>query len=290
MRRPGWIALIILVVLIAVGGYFIVSHKSEPAAPIVETPVQVGPKRVVIGSSVEGRAIEAITYGTSTRNVLFVGGIHGGYEWNSTLLAYEFMDYLKANTDLYSGNLSITVIPALNPDGLFAVTGKEGRFAPEDVATSTKIQESGRLNGNNVDINRNFDCNWKADAVWKGKKVGAGTAAFTEPEAISLRDYIKESKPVAVIFWHSQSGAVYASACNGDPLEETLNIMNAYAEGSGYKPVESFDAYPVTGDSEGWLASIGIPAITVEFTNHTDTEWDKNLAGIKAVTDYFKMR
>ena len=36
-----------------------------------------------------------------------------------------------------------------------------------------------------------------------------------------------------------------------------------------------------------WLAKIKIPAISVLLTNHEDTEWDKNLAGIKALLQYY---
>ncbi len=63
--------------------------------------------------------------------------------------------------------------------------------------------------------------------------------------------------------------------------------MNVYADAAGYGKVEKFDAYPITGDAEGWLASIGIPAVTVEFESDTDTEWSRNLAGVKAVLAEF---
>jgi len=43
----------------------------------------------------------------------------------------------------------------------------------------------------------------------------------------------------------------------------------------------------VTGDAEGWLASIGIPAITVELSTHETIEWEKNFAGIRALLDHF---
>jgi hypothetical protein len=64
--------------------------------------------------------------------------------------------------------------------------------------------------------------------------------------------------------------------------------MNIYSKASGYKAVDSFDAYPITGDAEGWLASIGVPAITVELSTHETIEWERNLAGIKALLEYFK--
>ena len=96
-----------------------------------------------------------------------------------------------------------------------------------------------------------------------------------------------EYKPVSVVFWHSASGSVYASECHNGIIPATLDIMNAYAHASGYSAVKSFDAYPVTGDSEGWLASIGIPALTVELKTHNTIEWNQNLAGIKALFAYY---
>jgi len=43
-----------------------------------------------------------------------------------------------------------------------------------------------------------------------------------------------------------------------------------------------------TGDAEGWLASINIPAITVELKTRDTTEWNQNLAGIKAIFGYYR--
>jgi hypothetical protein len=63
--------------------------------------------------------------------------------------------------------------------------------------------------------------------------------------------------------------------------------MNTYSKASGYKAVASFDSYSVTGDAEGWLASLNIPAITVELKTHESLDWDQNLAGIKAILGLF---
>ena len=65
--------------------------------------------------------------------------------------------------------------------------------------------------------------------------------------------------------------------------------MNVYVKSSGYPAVKSYDAYGLTGDAEGWLASIDIPAITVELKTHQTIEWDKNLAGIKKLLEYFSL-
>ncbi|MCK4918728.1 MAG: hypothetical protein KAS02_03010, partial [Candidatus Pacebacteria bacterium] len=118
--------------------------------------------------------------------------------------------------------------------------------------------------------------------------VSAGTSPFSEPEAQAIRDFVLENNPQAVIFWHSQANAVYASECENGVLPETLDIMNTYAKASDYKAISSFDAYEVTGDAEGWLASINIPAITVELEDHESIDWKRNLAGVKALLEYYK--
>ena len=63
--------------------------------------------------------------------------------------------------------------------------------------------------------------------------------------------------------------------------------MYAYAKASGYPDSNVFDFYTTTGDMTNWLAKINVPAISVLLTNHTDTEWTKNQAGIKAVLEYY---
>lgn len=287
--------LLIALALIALCGglalYFIFREEPLPPAetlPVAEEePEALWPERTVIGTSVEGREIEAFTYGEGDTSLFFVGGIHGGYEWNSVLLAYAFMDHLEEHPDAIPDSLSVTVVPSANPDGVYAVIGMEGRFELSDVPVSGGAVGTGRFNANDVDLNRNFDCKWAPTSMWRGNVVSAGSAPFSEPEAAAIRDSVLEKEPDAVVFWHSQSNAVYASECESGILPETLDLMNAYASAAGYPAVDSFDAYPITGDAEGWLASIGIPAITVELSTHETLEWTKNLAGIEALIDLY---
>ena len=279
------LVLVVIVVLAALIIYGLLTKPSVPIKPVVVEPSFTSYK--VIGTSVEGRKIEAYSYGNGSSTILFAGGMHGGYEWNSVLLAYQFMDYLNSNHDAVPDGMTVTVIPAINVDGVFAVTGKEGRFTAADVSTSTKILASGRFNAHDVDLNRNFDCKWQPKGVWQTTVTSAGTSAFSEPEAAAIRDYILKTNPVAAVFWHSQSDAVYASQCQKGILPETLDIMNAYSKASGYPAVKTFDAYTTTGAVDDWMAFINIPAITVELKTHNTIEWNQNLAGIKALLGYF---
>ena len=281
------ITTIIVVATLAVAllGFFIFQYVYDKNIATVELET-LSPKLTIIGSSVENRKIEAFSYGTGEKHLVFVGGIHGGYEWNSVLLAYEMINYLKANPKIIPQNLTITIIPSANPDGVYEVIGKEGPFSKDDVPTDVDVALT-RFNANEVDLNRNFDCKWQPKSTWRNKTVNAGTSAFSEPEAQAIRNFVLVNNPTAVIFWHSQANAVYASECDNGVLSETLDIMNIYSEASGYSAVDSFDSYEVTGDAEGWLASINIPAITVELKNHQDIDWNQNLAGIKALFKHY---
>lgn len=286
-KRVATVGLILLVVCISAFVFFLKQSKKE--MPQVEEKVDevATVRHEVIGTSVEGRPIDAYTYGNGETHLLFVGGIHGGYEWNSVVLAYEMMDHLEENPQLIPLNVSVTIVPSANPDGLYARVGVEGRITSLDVPPEA-VSGEGRFNANDVDLNRNFDCKWQSESMWRGNVVGAGTSAFSEPEARAIRGVVAATDPVVVVFWHSQANAVYASECEAGIFPGTRTAMNVYATAAGYPTVDVFDSYVVTGDAEGWLASIGIPAITVELATHESIEWGRNLAGVTALLESFK--
>jgi len=242
----------------------------------------------IIGKSVEGNNIMAYRYGGGEKEILFIGGIHGGYAWNTVLLSYQIMDYLEANSSMIPNNIRVTVVPVLNPDGLKKVVGSTGRFSQDDVSASQSVKVSGRFNANNVDINRNFDCDWKETGVWQETAVSGGNKAFSEPESMAVRDYVQKNKPTAVISWDSAAEGVFLSSCNSDDiLPETKLIGNVYSVASGYPVFNDFTFYEISGDMINWFAKNKIPAFNVLLSTHEDIEWDRNLAGIKAIFEYY---
>ena len=288
---------VIAIAIMIVGLVWWLLPEPVPAPEIVEVAevVEVVPDpepvvtESVIGSSVEGRDIAAVTFGAGNTRLLFVGGVHGGYEWNSSLLAYEMIDHLTANPELIPEDISVTIIPSLNPDGMYMVTGKAGRFTAADITDPSVRVAEARFNANGVDLNRNFACKWAPESTWRGEVVSAGESAFSEPEAVALRTFIEANPPEVVAFWHSQANNVYASECEDGVLPETLQVMETYAVAGDYGQVPVFDAYPITGDAEGWLASLGIPAVTVELETHNSIEWSRNLAGTQALINQYSI-
>ncbi|QSH39521.1 hypothetical protein JXR01_00720 [Candidatus Kaiserbacteria bacterium] len=297
-------SIIIALIIIILGGigYFISQKSSTGVTETTDTTVvadtnteeNTGVTDMVedegttrIGASVEGGAITAYHYGTGDTELLFVGGIHGGYSWNTALVAYEMMDYLEANPSTIPENVKVTVIPVLNPDGLAKVVGTAGRFTEADVPASVEATIPGRFNARDVDLNRNFDCEWQPSSKWQSTTVSGGTETFSEPETQAIRDYVGVNQPEAVVVWYSAAGGVFASSCRNGVSAETNTLTNLYADASGYQAYEEFDFYEITGDMVNWLAKNNIPAISVLLSDHQNTEWTKNQKGIEALLNHY---
>jgi hypothetical protein len=297
------------VIIVAIGGYFYITQNSlnntdtandqDTGVNITETQDDEQPNETqdteqengpesVIGTSVNGNDITAYHYGSGSTELLFVGGIHGGYAWNTVLVAYELMDALEANPKSIPENIKVTVIPVLNPDGLEKTVGTAGRFTDANVPLSKGATIPGRFNANNVDLNRNFDCDWQSTGTWQNTSVDGGSKAFSEPESLAFKNYVESAEPAAVVVWYSAAGGVFASNCHNGVLPETNAITNVFAKASGYSAYQEFNFYQITGDAVNWLAKNNIPAISVLLTTHEDVEWTKNRAGVEALLQYYK--
>jgi len=231
--------------------------------------------KTLIGKSVEGRDIMAYHFGTGEKEILFVGGIHGGYSANTSELMYELKDYLESGAEIVPENVKVTVVPLLNPDGLTKLVAN-----PDN-------KTAARFNANNVDLNRNFDCDWTGESTWRSQSVSGGDAAFSEPEAEAIRAYVENHQIAGAVVYYSAAGGVYSSSCRNGITAETKELTKLYAEAANYKSYQEFDSYDINGDMVNWLAKLNIPAISVLLTTHESVEWDRNRAGIEAIFDHY---
>jgi hypothetical protein len=200
--------------------------------------------------------------------VVLVSDIHGGWEANTYELARELLAYFKAHPQDVPDDVSLWIIPTLNPDGLAADT---------------------RVNARGVDLNRNTDTDldgcigndWSPTAHNSdGPQPGAGGAyPFSEPESRAARDFLADAH--VVVFYHSSAGAVFTGGCRDNA--SSLQLAAALAAGTGYDFLEEgWTGYPITGGFNDYLADLGIAVAEVELTNHEDTEFERNLEGLRA--------
>ncbi len=236
-----------------------------------------------IGVSAGGRAIESYRFGFGSQVVVLVGGIHGGYEWNTIVLAYELIDYFLESPDRVPSNVTLYIIPSANPDGQFTVTGVDGRISASDVSGDI---EPGRFNANGVDLNRNWACDWQPEGFWGETVVSGGSTPFSEPETAALRTFFMRHNPAVVLFWHSKADGIYIGSCEG-VFQPSKDVAELYGRASGYRVYEEFTAYPVTGDASDWLATQNIPSFTVELKTRSQTDFEENLAGVLALLDLY---
>ncbi len=149
--------------------------------------------RVLVGHSVEHRAINAFQVGDSAgpRVVLIVGVIHGDER-----VGLRVVDAIRARAAADPAALAGTqlwLIPTVNPDGQRA---------------------RARKNAHGVDLNRNFPYRWH-DHVPHSNGYYPGPRPASEPETRAVMAFARQIHPDLTIWYHQPWGAVLA--CKGSP-------------------------------------------------------------------------
>jgi protein MpaA len=155
-------------------------------AALLTTSSAHAERTLLLGRSVEGRAIRAIEVGDpdGTR-ILVVGCIHGN-EPAGIAVTRRLAQLSPSGVDLW-------IVPELNPDGRAA--GKRG-------------------NARGVDLNRNFPFRWRR----VGGVFDSGPRPLSEPEARLAYRLILRLRPAVTIWFHQHLNLVWASG--GDPALE----------------------------------------------------------------------
>ena len=215
-----------------------------------------------IGTSTEGRPLEVYTFGDGEQERMIVAGIHGGDEWNTITLANQLIRHINQNPSLIPEDITLYLLPNLNPDGEARAHNKYGR-----------------LNHNGVDLNRNFPVNWKKewsrDGCWNYLPTSGGTGPGSEVETQALMNFIDSHHLQVLISYHSAALGVFPG---GLPWEEdSTRLAQSIAEVTSYPfpPLDTGCTY--SGTLADYAVSAGIAAVDLELTNHYDTDLDQNL-------------
>ncbi|MFQ5921758.1 MAG: M14 family metallopeptidase [Anaerolineales bacterium] len=225
----------------------------------------------IIGYSVAGRPLTMYRYGGGPSRRLIVAGIHGGYEWNTIALAHQLMSHLLVHPEMVPPDVSLYVLPALNPDG-----------------HARSLSYAGRANENEVDLNRNWPSLWQPDwpkaGCWNFLPIHGGTAPASEPEVAALMDFIVDTGIEAIISYHSAALGIFPGG--QPPLSESVDLAETVAEVAPYPypPINAGCLY--TGQFADWAAEVGISALDVELTNHRDTDLEINLRVLEAFLNW----
>jgi protein MpaA len=131
-------------------------------------------ERRVIGTSIEGRPLEAYRMGAKGGAVVVVIGVIHGDEDAGLLITDELLR-MRAPS-----GVELWVVPTINPDGTAA---------------------DQRGNANLVDLNRNFPYAW-APMGKPGYWQFSGSKRASEPETKAIVRFMREIKPELGIWYH----------------------------------------------------------------------------------------
>lgn len=249
---------------------------SETPAPtltptVTNTPVPFSEGPIVIGYSVENRPLEVYRFGTGPSGRLIVAGMHSSSEYNTILLADQLIAFVQQYPHIVPADVTFYILRNLNPDGEARAHNAEGR-----------------ANANGVDLNRNWDANWQKTwdrtRCWNITYVTSGTGPGSEPETQALMAFILSHPLDAIINYHSAALGIFPGGLPPEP--DTLRLAEAVAAVTTYPypPVDIGCTY--TGGFTDWADEHGIPALDVELTNHTDTDYEMNLLVLNVLLDW----
>jgi hypothetical protein len=170
----------------------------------------------VLGHSGQGRPIPLLTVTSSVQapgtrpRLLFHGAQHANeglgtaaimVQIGALLAGYGHDPEITARLD----GLELVFVPVLNPDGYHYVYGGHPHWA-DWRKTLRDNDGNGEVDfpGDGVDLNRNWDWRWEeysgSDPASQKYK---GPYPFSEPEAVALRDWVRDNRPLLVIDYHS---------------------------------------------------------------------------------------
>lgn len=223
----------------------------------------------VIGYSRGGRPLLVHHLGWGEGPILVLGGQHGAPEANTVRLAWQLISHFERNSDEIPARLRLDVLPEANPDGL--------TLGSRQFATG-------------VDPNRNWGGpDWGPDASDSNGQFRRGLGGpepFSEPETQSLRDYVLATRPLLTVNYHSRGGFLFGGRLNrGNQLADAYSAASGYYRpqpGAGGTSAGSVLGYRASGSMNVWLAEQSMPGLLIELATSHDSEFERNLAGIRA--------
>lgn len=237
----------------------------------------------IIGRSVEGRALHAVTIAAPGRVpsddrplTMIQGGMHG-IEVIGTELALALLDRLTApELDEACASLlevsDVTVVPCVNPDGR--------QTSMASLASKRWYAPGSRRNANRVDLNRNWprppgvEDHWLPISGTPNRHLPwyRGASPLSEPECRALLELIEPRPPVAMLDLHSSGQIlVYPWTSKVEPpadldgFRAMVDALRARQTRWRYKAKQSRAWYPIVGSMDDYMYDqFGSLMLTVE--------------------------
>ena len=241
----------------------------------------------MIGKSVLAKPIYALSFGEGTRRVLY-NAEHHANEWITVPLLLRYAEELvraAASGESVYGypadeilfRCRLTLVPAVNPDGLDLVTGALRGAAYERCASiaadypAIPFPNGWKANARGVDLNLQYPAEWTRAREIKfsqgfispAPRDYVGTAPLTEPESAALSAYTRQIDPALILAYHTQGGVIYWKYLDREP-EDSRALAERFAAVSGYTYEETPYASGFAGYKDWFIQDYDRPGYTVE--------------------------
>ncbi|MBQ3257566.1 MAG: peptidoglycan-binding protein [Oscillospiraceae bacterium] len=245
-------------------------------------------RRRVIGRSVMGKPLYAMTMGSGRRAVLY-SGTHHGNEWITAPLLLKFAEELAAaavrETAIYDRdarellqNTKFILVPCVNPDGMDIATSylDSGPTYNRVRAIGAEFPaipfpEGWKANVQGVDLNLQYPAAWERARDIKfaqgythpAPRDYVGTEPLTQPEARAMVRLTELCSPDRILAYHTQGQVIYPQFMDFDP-PDSMPIAWRLAAASGYDVEPTPPESAAAGYKDWFIQSYNRPGYTIE--------------------------
>lgn len=245
-------------------------------------------RRRIIGRSVMGKPLYALTMGTGRRTVLY-SGTHHGNEWITTPLLLQFTEDLAAaavrEADIYSKDartlLQTTrfiIVPCVNPDGMdiatsYLCSGPTFKRVKHiaDCYPAIPFPEGWKANVRGVDLNLQYPAAWERAKEIKfaqgytspAPRDFVGAEPLTQPEARAMVRLTELCSPDRILAYHTQGAVIYPQFMDFNP-PDSMPIAWQLAAASGYDVEPTPPDSAAAGYKDWFIQTYNRPGYTIE--------------------------
>ena len=241
-----------------------------------------------MGKSVMGRPLWHLSMGHGGNRVLY-NAAHHANEWITTPVLLRFAEELAlayASGEDISGQsaaeifdyATITLVPAVNPDGIDLVTGEltQGEFYSSAVKIAQAYPRfpfpSGwKANIRGVDLNLQYPAGWEQAREIKyalgitspapGDFVGR--EPLSAPESRAMYEFTRMLSPALTLAYHTQGQVIYWKYLDFEP-PMSRSIAEAFSYVSGYIVEDTPYASGFAGYKDWFIQDYNRPGYTIE--------------------------
>lgn len=242
-----------------------------------------------VGKSALGRELTVLKLGSGEKQVFSAASFHAN-EWINTPVLLTFAeDCLRAlvngrplggaDVGALFGEVSLHLLPMVNPDGVDLVAGALQSGAAFESAKeiaarypSVPFPSGWKANIDGVDLNLQFPAEWeKAKAIKYAQgyvspapRDYVGAAPLTAPEAKAVAEYTLANRFCMVLAYHTQGNVIYWTYGDDAPPANSERIGRALSNASGYNLTSTPPEAAYAGYKDWFIQEFNHPGYTVE--------------------------